>query len=554
MSTILADTVFVNGSVFLSADAAPADAVAVQSGRIVHVGRGGLPEFVGPATEVVDMQGGSLLPGFQDAHVHPVAAGIQGLTCDLSREPHSRERYLRAIRDYADAHTGEAWVTGNGWYGDAFPGGLPMRHDLDTVIPDRPAVFTSHDGHGVWVNSRALAVAGIDSATADPDGGRIDRDAAGVATGILVEKAGELVTGLLPPITDDVMDEALLAAQSHLHSLGITAWQDAGVGIPLFGFPDNLGSYLRLDADRTLTARVIGALWWSADRGLAQLDDIRARRAQSGTTRFHATTVKVMQDGICENCTAAMLSPYTSVAAGAEALGASFIEPDDLAKVVDALVGDQFQIHMHAVGDRAVRECLDALEFGIRSHPQSDGRHQIAHLDVVDPEDIPRFAELGVIANIQALWARRDTEIVERKLPLLGAEREKWHFPFRSLHGSGARLAMGSDWPVTDPNPLWAIHTAVTRTGPKDDPHAIGDEARTVPLGPDQALDLRTAIEAYTLGSAYANHLDHVTGTVEVGKLADLVLLDQDVFAAEDVSTIRPTLTMVEGRTVYRAD
>jgi predicted amidohydrolase YtcJ len=259
-----------------------------------------------------------------------------------------------------------------------------------------------------------------------------------------------------------------------------------------------------------------------------------------------------MQDGICENCTGAMLNPYCTE--GATDTGMSFLDPAELVRVADVLARNDFQIHMHAVGDRAVRECLNALEAGIRRNSGSRGRHQIAHLDVVHPDDIPRFAELGVIANIQALWARRDTEIVERKLPLLGPAREKWHFPFRALADAGARLAMGSDWPVTDPNPLWAIHTAITRTGPRDDPHATGAEAHTVPLEPDQALDRSTAIRAYTHGSAYANHLDHETGTIEVGKRADLVLLDGDILTADDVSTLRPTLTLVDGDPVYRAD
>ena len=209
---------------------------------------------------------------------------------------------------------------------------------------------------------------------------------------------------------------------------------------------------------------------------------------------------------------------------------------------------------MHAVGDRAVRECLNALEGAARAQPDFDGRHQIAHLDIVDPQDVSRFATLGVVANVQALWARRDTEIVERKLGLLGPEREAWHFPFGSLHRQGATLAMGSDWPVTDPNPLWAIHTAVHRTGPRADPHAIGDGVFDTPLLAGERLDLRTAVDAYTKGSAFANHCDDSTGSIEVGKLADLVLLDGDIAVADEISYLRTVLTMVGGEVVHRAD
>jgi predicted amidohydrolase YtcJ len=258
-----------------------------------------------------------------------------------------------------------------------------------------------------------------------------------------------------------------------------------------------------------------------------------------------------MQDGICENCTAAMLAPYKTMSEDT-LTGLSFIDPTELAAITTALAAERFQIHMHAVGDRAVRECLDALQAAIGAHPEFDGRHEIAHLDVVDPSDIPRFGELGVLANIQALWARRDTEIVERKLPLLGPERERWHFPFGSLHRHGARLVMGSDWPVTDPNPLWAIHTAVHRTGTRADPHAVGDEVFDTPLQVQEVIDLRTALTAYTAGSAYANH-DEDRGTIAVGKIADLVALDGDVFAAEDIGTIRAVLTMVDGAVVHQA-
>jgi predicted amidohydrolase YtcJ len=261
-----------------------------------------------------------------------------------------------------------------------------------------------------------------------------------------------------------------------------------------------------------------------------------------------------MQDGICENCTAAMLSPYCAVTGSDNLTGLSFIEPDELNKITAALAGHQFAIHMHAVGDRAVRECLNALQSAVAECPEASLPHQIAHLDVVDPEDIPRFAELGVIANIQALWARRDNEIVERKLPLLGAERERFHFPFASLERHGARLAMGSDWPVTDPNPLWAIHTAVHRTGTRADPHAIGTDVFDRPLELQEAISLQSAIEAYTSGSAIANGCHELTGSIETGKLADLVVLDQNIITAEDIGTVRPVLTMVGGEFAHRAD
>lgn len=546
-----ADRIFTNAAVFQPAGAAQADTVAIQGETIIGVGRGVDRDLVGKHTEITDLGGASLLPGFIDAHAHPVAAGMAALRCDLSGLAHDRQTYLSAIADYAAHHPGETVIAGAGWYGDAFPDGFPTRHDIDAVVSDRPVILTSHDYHGAWVNTRALELAGITSATADPAGGRIIRDHAGEPTGVLLDRGGDGVNALIPEVTPQFMHRALLEAQRRLHSVGVTGWQDAAVGAEFFGLKDNFATYVEADEAGELTARVVGALWWEAAQGAEQLGDLCARRSLTGRSRFTASMVKVMQDGICENCTAAMLAPYRAVAGHDIPSGQSFIDPEDLHKVTALLAGERFGIHMHAVGDRAVRECLDALEHAIASHPQFDGRHQIAHLDVVDPQDIPRFGRLGVIANIQALWARRDKEIVERKLPLLGPEREPWHFPFASIQRHGATLAMGSDWPVTDPNPLWAIHTAVHRTGTHADPHAIGDGVFDVPLQAQEGISLRSAIDAYTAGSAYANGQDRA-GRLAEGMLADLVILDRDIFTAEDIGTLRVEQTIVGGQTVYR--
>jgi predicted amidohydrolase YtcJ len=543
------DAVIVNAAVHGGPPGATS--VAISGGRISAVSREPLRELAGPRTEIIDAAGATLVPGFTDAHVHPLAAGVQLLTCDLARLRHSATEYRDAIRAYADAHPELEWISGNGWYGDTFPGGLPTRRFLDEIVPDRPAVFVSHDGHGVWANSRALDLAKIDDRTPDPVNGRINRDGDGRPTGILVERAGDLVTSLLPPLTDELAETAILQAQSRLHALGVTGWLDACVG-PLWGLPDPLPTYTKLAGDGRLTARVVGALWWTAERGFNQLESLEERRATSTVGRFRATSVKIMQDGVCENCTGAMLEPYSGTLGHGTASGLSFIDPEQLREICRELDRRGFQIHMHAVGDRAVRECLDALEAAHQANPGADLRHQIAHLDVVHPSDVPRFGALGVVANIQALWARRDKEIVERKLPLLGRAREPHHFPFGALHRTGARIAMGSDWPVTDPNPLWAIYTAATRLGPPGDPHSVGEDVFTAPLEPEQALDPAVAIDAYTAGSAYANHRDHEVGRIEIGYLADVAVLDRPIFARGDISSARTVLTLVGGQAVHR--
>jgi len=368
---------------------------------------------------------------------------------------------------------------------------------------------------------------------------------------VLFERAFDAVNALIPAYGPGRLRDALLLAQQRLLSVGITGWQDAGVGIPAFGLTDTLDTYLAADAAGELVAHVCGALWWTAEEGPAQIDTILERRAAARGPRLHIDTVKVMQDGICENCTAAMLEPYCNTPEGVHPRGLSFIDPEELATVCALLARNDFDVHMHAVGDRAVRECLDGLAAAVAARGDTTANHQIAHLDVVDPQDIPRFAALGVTANIQALWARRDIEIVERKLPLLGPDRDARHFPFGSLVRAGARIAMGSDWPVTDPNPLWAIHTAVHRTGSRADPHAIGPDARTVPLLADEAISLRTALDAYTAGAARVTHCADRTGTIEVGKDADLIVLDADITTADDIGELSVQTTMAGGEIVF---
>lgn len=552
MSAAGIPTVFVGGRV-LTMDTAPtAEAVAVRDGRIAALGtREEATAAAGPGAAVVDLDGATLLPGFQDAHVHPLEGGMSLERCDLSAV-HGLADYLVAVRAWADAHPDASWVVGGGWYRDAFPGNRPHRRDLDRVVGDRPAYFNGHDGHTAWVSSAALRAAGIDRDTADPAHGVIERDADGEPTGVLVEDAAAMVAALLPRTSPADLRQAMLTAQAHLHSLGITAWQDAIVGDYL-GMPDPFDTYRELEAEGLLTARVRGALWWELDRGLEQVPGLVERRRLTDGGRFHAGTVKIMQDGICENCTGAMLSPYLDHdGAPTGGTGLSFIAPEQLAEITTELDGRGFQVHFHGVGDRAVRECLDAVAAARAANGSNDLRHQIAHLDVVDPQDVPRFAELGVTANIQPLWARRDLEIEETKLPLLGPAREEHHFPFGSLLAAGAEIAMGSDWPVTSPDPLWGLHTAIHRTAPVRDPHG-NERARTQALVAGERLAADVALRAYTHGSARANHLDAHTGRLTPGALADLVVVDGDLTDPAAFETARVRSTWVDGVAVYDA-
>ncbi|MEU4332529.1 amidohydrolase [Nonomuraea dietziae] len=544
----MVDTIFIGGRVFTGTADAPVEAaVAVGGGRVLLVGdQETVRASAGPDTEVVDLDGGLLMAGFQDAHVHPAFGGGQMLRCDLSAE-HSVEGYLAVIAAYAEAHPDRTWVHGGGWSMDAFPGGTPTRQLLDKVVPDRPVLLTNRDGHGAWANTLALRLAGLDRDTPDPVDGRIEREPDGTPQGTLHEGAMTLVSGHVPVANAEEAYAGLLAGQAHLFSMGVTGWQDAMIGA-FPGHPDNYDAYLRAAGESTLLARVVGALWWDRERGLEQIPDLVERRRTGQVGRFNATTVKIMQDGVAENFTAAMLEPYLDGCGCATAnSGISFVEPGLLREAVRRLDALGFQIHFHALGDRAVREALDALAGARTANGANDNRHHLAHLQVVHPADIARFAQVGAAANMQPLWAAHEPQMDELTIPFLGAERAALQYPFGDLLRAGARLVAGSDWSVSSPNPLWGVHVAVNRTVPEGEP---GE-----PFLPEQALTLAQALTAYTAGSAWINHLEDVTGTVEAGKYADLVVLDRDPFAGppEEIGSTRVVRTYVEGTLVHQA-
>jgi predicted amidohydrolase YtcJ len=548
-----ADLMFVNGDVYtVDSTRRWCQAVAVKAGRIVAVGTDAeLSALRGDRTEVVDLRGRMLLPGFQDAHVHPVAGGLEMLLCDL-HDLGTAEAYLRAIAAYASSHPDVSWILGGGWSMDAFPGGTPGKHALDQVVSDRPVFLPNRDGHSAWVNSYALKIAGVSRDTPDPADGRIERDDRGEPSGTLHEGAQNLVDEHAPEPSAEQQHEGLLKGQAYLHSLGITAWQDAIVDVA--GSMNNLDAYLRAAADGALTARVVGALWWNRHRGLEQIDDLLERRERGSVGRFAATSVKIMQDGVCENFTAAVLEPYLDRDGQPTGnRGISFVDPAVLNEAVTHLDAAGFQVHFHSLAERAVREALDAIESARRANGTSDGRHHLAHIQVVHPDDLPRFRRLGAVANAQPLWAAHEAQMDELTIPFLGEPRWTWQYPFASLVRYGAMLAMGSDWSVSSPDPLEEIHVAVNRVMPPSYPYRV--EGRDVFL-PDERLDLPTSIAAFTIGSAYVNHLDADTGSIEVGKFADLAVLDRNVFdrPVDEIADAKVDLTYVEGQRVYAAD
>jgi predicted amidohydrolase YtcJ len=543
----VADVVFAGGRYYTAGMAAPElGDIAVVDGRLAVVGGRGGAE-VGSATEVVDATGRLIVPGFQDAHAHPIVAGVELLRCDLSAAQDASD-CLRLVAAYAAANPDEPWILGGGWSMDFFEGGTPRAADLDRVVGDRPVLLNNRDHHGAWVSSRALRIAGLDASTPDPRDGRIERDAAGAPTGTLHEGAVALVERFVPQTEADFTYRALLRAQDALFALGITGWQDAMVGA-VHGMPDTAETYLRAVDEGTLRGRVVGAQWWRREHGIEQIDQILARRelvADRGVPeRLRLDTVKIMVDGIAENFTAAMTLPYRDAHGhSTDNAGLSFIDPAALREIVVALDAAGFQVHFHALGDRAVREALDAVEAARSANGRDGGRHHLAHLQVVAETDVPRFAELGATANIQALWAAHERQLDELTLPFLDPSLVERHYPFGELHRAGARLVAGSDWPVTTADPLAAIHVAVNRRQPGSDLPQLGHR---------QELDLATAMDAYTAGSAWVNGREAATGRLEVGAVADLAVLDRDPFSrpTDDIAETRVTSTWIDGRCVY---
>jgi hypothetical protein len=539
-----AELVFFNGSVY-TVDAARtwASAVAVAGGRIVFVGEdAGARGFVGPETRVIDLRGRMLLPGFQDSHIHP-RGGIY-LTKVRLHSVLDPEEVFRRIKAYADAHPEQAWIEGAGWEVAAFkPAGVPTRAMLDALVPDRPAFLTASDGHTGWANSKALALAGITRDTPDPPNGIIGRDPETRApNGVLYEAAMVLVRRHIPPPTADERLEGIRGALRELNAHGVTALVDAGAS------PETDAAFAELARAGALTARTVLCQSFDPARGddeQAQEFLERRRRLPAGSPR--ATCVKLMLDGIIEQYTGALLEPYLDRPAEQ---GPLFLERERLQRLVTRLDAEGFQIHIHAIGDRAVREALDALAAAQGANGPRSRRHCLAHVELIHPADIPRLRQLGVAANMTPLWARGDDINLVFTEPRLGPERSRWLYPHKTILDTGGRLVWGTDWPVTSLAPLEGIETAVSRQllGGRD---AAGNPDRA--WIPEERLALEQAIAAYTIAGAWLAFEDRERGSIELSKRADLVVLEKNLFEVppQEIHRVRVEMTVLDGRIVY---
>src|SRR5688572_29993845 len=537
----VADLALRNGAIYTVDGARSwAETVAIDNGRIVYVGNDGdAKDYIGPQTEVVDLEGRMVLPGMQDVHIHPISGGIEANGCDLNAAT-TVDEYIAIIRKYADEHPKDTWIKGGGWAMSAFgPGALARKELIDAVVPDRPVILWSRDGHTTWVNSKALEVAGVTRDTPDPPDGRIDRDPkTGEPSGSLQEGASGLVADKAPPDSDATRDAGLRYAVEMLNRYGITGVQDASVN------EEDLKTYHRLDDAGELTLHVVGSIWWERDKGLEQIEDIKKVRSEYTGGRIDAGTVKIMQDGVMENYTAVVLEPY-KLPDKKDVRGIPMVEPELLKQAVTKLDAEGFQVHFHAIGDGAVRQALDAVEAARAANGNLGHRHHISHIQIIHPDDQPRFRKLGVIANFQPLWAYADDYVTELTLPFISRETASYMYPIASMEKNGAVVAFGSDWSVSSANPFEEMETAITRMD------AVGKPTKA--WMPEERIGLPEALAAFTINAAWTNRDEKNTGSLEVGKRANLAVLDRNLFeiAPTEISDTKVLVTLFEGKPVH---
>lgn len=542
----VADTVVVNARIYTVNARQPwAEALAIHGDKLLAVGNAKeIAAYRGPSTRVIDVQGKLVLPGFTDCHVH-FMDGSLGLTqVDLNGSKSVAEIQER-VKKYAESHAAgrdpnQAWIGGMGWTYSTFGSvALPDKKFLDEVVPDRPVFLQAYDGHSSWANSKALALAGITRETPDPPHGKIVRDAKGEATGALKEAAGDLVAGVMPKPTRPQRLEALRLGVHEANKVGLVRVHSAG------GDFQWLGLYDELRQQQQLSLRFYVAYFLDPpELTLDAIKQIEQARSTYHDDWISGGVVKTMLDGVIEAHTAAMLEPYSD---DPSQTGKLFWEPAKYKEAITALDRRGLQIFTHAIGDKAVRLALGAYQEAEETNHTHDRRPRIEHIETIAAPDIPRFGKLGVIASFQPLHAYPDDNVLLVWARNAGPERTQRAWPWHSVESTGGVLAFGSDWPVVTLSPWLGVQNALTRRT-RDGSPAGG-------FVPQERISLEDAIKAYTLGAAFAGRREETEGSIEPGKLADLIVLSQDLFkiAPDQIANTKVLLTIVGGKAVYQA-
>lgn len=534
-----ADIVFLNAMIYSmepgTSITTPAEVIAIRAGKICGVGsKEKLAHWIGPQTRQIDVQGKTILPAFVDAHNHLIWSGTEREDLNLNGV-NSPEELKEVLRQFAQSRPQETWIRGSGWEMTVFTETLATKECLDLAVPARPVFLTSSDGHSAWVNSKALEIAGMNQETPDPKNGRILRDPQGFPTGLLLEDAKELVEKHLPEYSQEQIDQGLQKALKEANQYGITTLFDPKTE------PWMLEGYQRFEQQNKLSVRVRAALEVENATSIEeQIQRFKQLKQQFNSPHLQIFGAKFFIDGVIESKTALLNEPYIGGENGKSAFSDSFLE-----QAIIALDQAHFEIHAHTIGDGAVRQMLNAIEKMQQKMPHRDRRPQLVHLQLIHPNDLPRFSKLQVIANVQPLWAYPDSYITELTEPILGEERSQWLYPIGSLLQQGGKIVAGSDWSVTSMNPFEAIQIAVTRQDPEQPEGRI--------LTPHHRVSVESIIRAYTSESAYALFLENETGSLQVGKWADLILLDQNPFQihSHQLNQIKVLATFFEGKRVY---
>ena len=512
------DQVFVNGAVYtMNQDMPWAEAIAITDGVVVAVGANSeISEYTGDATTINDLKGRMLMPAFHDAHAHPIWSGIDQLKCPVFGLPSIeaiQNEVARCLNSTTTQSTG--WVVGAGYNLGLFPAGNANKSLLDAVSLEIPIYLDGEDGHSGWANSKALELAGITADTPNPELGIIEKDpVSGEPTGTLREPAAMgLIKQIIPGDDLELFDDGLLFALNLAHKGGLNLRMITSIEYGNTGFAVGPGGF----------------------------EEVFAKRQQHQHPRIDVDSIKIFIDGVLEGQTAALLEPYLNTGS----MGELNLNPAELNAAVTRFDKEGIQVHMHAIGDRGVRAGLDAFEMALSVNGPTDNRHHISHLQLISKTDIPRFSELGVIANFQSVWAYPELYITEINLPEVGPERVNRMYPIGSVHESGGMIVGGSDWAVSTMNPLVAIETAIRREDPEN--------VITGVLNAAERMDLDEMLRAYTINAAYLMHQENTTGSIQVGKAADLIVLEQNLFdiPVDAIGDVRVLRSMIDGVTVY---
>ena len=538
-----ADRVFLNGAIYtVDADRSWAQAVAVKDGRIVYVGDNeGAGRRIGQSTELVDLAGQMMLPGFHDSHIHIMIGVMADEECSLLRIPTEQEVAVRLKECTGLAGIGDdGWIVGGGWGEWLWPDANPRKGLLDLLFPDQPVYLESSFGHAAWVNSKAMEIVGLDADTQSPPAGVIEHDPeTGEPSGTLRDSAMLLVKSKLPPMTMEQRTERVRAGIALAHSVGITAVIEPGLDAHL------IQPIVKLADQGELDMRVLASLSpinWQPGVFDESVFEFLDGREQWRRKNLDVDSVKFYMDGVIEYGTSPLLEPYADTQYGS---GEFFYSQDEVDYYMTRFDAMGLQVHVHAIGDAAIRRALDGFEAVREANGMSDNRHQIVHLQLIHEDDRPRFGELKVAAVFQSLWAYPDPAALELDVPMLGRERTWQMYPIASVQENGGRIVGGSDYFVTDLNPLHAIEVAITRQDPYTNDGPV--------LNEEERVDLRTMIDAYTINGAHQMGLEQEQGSIEIGKRADFVILDRNLFElpAAEINEAKVTMTVFDGRTVY---